>query len=163
LQGRRQSPVSVRIGKLDPGFAAFASASGNTLTIWSHTINIDGRALSHDLFPIGIAGPNTFLPRATVDQLTIIPAAGYGFQPGSGIVADLNYGIGRDVAIGVYVRPNAPARLTPQGNVTFTVGNTLLGGANRPFPAAFAWMYRAAGGLAVCRRNGLRDRMTNVI
>ena len=70
---------------------------------------------------------------------------------------------GEEVAIGVYVRPNAPARLTPQGNVTFTVGNTLLGGANRPFPAAFAWMYRAAGGLAVCRRNGLRDRMTNVI
>ena len=275
LQGRRQSPVSVRIGKLDPGFAAFASASGNTLTIRGHTINIDGRALSHDLFPIGIAGPNTFLPRATVNQLTIIPATGYGFQPGSGIVADLSYGIGRDggvdfpescggflagkgtstlvilgypmvlnaahadsdlvgianvgvraetprelvatlvpaksylpqtakgvcgtgfnierdgritfdpaavgsyvvtnssspnpsqageeVAIGVYVRPNAPARLTPQGNVTFTVGNTLLGGANRPFPAAFAWMYRAAGGLAVCRRNGLRDRMTNVI
>ncbi len=96
LQGRRQSPVSVRIGKLDPGFAAFASASGNTLTIRSHTINIDGRALSHDLFPIGIAGPNTFLPRATVNQLTIIPATGYGFQPGSGIVADLSYGIGRD-------------------------------------------------------------------
>jgi hypothetical protein len=86
----------VRIGKLDPGFAAFASASGNTLTIRSHTINIDGRALSHDLFPIGIAGPNTFLPRATVNQLTIIPATGYGFQPGSGIVADLSYGIGRD-------------------------------------------------------------------
>jgi hypothetical protein len=86
----------VRIGKLDPGFAAFASASGNTLTIRGHTINIDGRALSHDLFPIGIAGPNTFLPRATVNQLTIIPATGYGFQPGSGIVADLSYGIGRD-------------------------------------------------------------------
>jgi hypothetical protein len=31
------------------------------------------------------------------------------------------------------------------------------------FPAAFAWMYRAASGLAVCRRNGFRDRMTNVI
>jgi predicted secreted protein len=85
--------------QLDPKFAAFASASGNTLTIRGHTINIDGRALSHDLLPLGIAGPGTFLPRATVNQLTVIPATGYGFQPGSGIVADLEYGVGRDGSI----------------------------------------------------------------
>ena len=81
---------------LVPEFGAFASASGNTLTIHGQRINIDGRALSHDLLPTGIAGEGAFLPRATVNQLTIIPASGYSFQPGSGIVADLRYGIGRD-------------------------------------------------------------------
>jgi len=264
----------VRIGKLDPGFAAFASASGNTLTIRGHTINIDGRCRT-TFSRLGSQGPTPSCGAPpSISSPSFRPPA-TASSPVGGIVADLSYGIGRDggvdfpescggflagkgtstlvilgypmvlnaahadsdlvgianvgvraetprelvatlvpaksylpqtakgvcgtgfnierdgritfdraavgsyvvtnssspnpsqageeVAIGVYVRPNAPARLTPQGNVTFTVGNTLLGGANRPFPAAFAWMYRAAGGLAVCRRNGLRDRMTNVI
>ena len=61
------------------------------------TINIDGRALSHDLLPIGIgiAGPNTFLSRAIVNQLTVIPGSGYGFQPGSGIVRTCSTALGK--------------------------------------------------------------------
>jgi len=35
--------------------------------------------------------------------------------------------------------------------------------ANSLFPAAFAWMYRAASGLAACRRNGFRAPMTSAI
>src|SRR5580658_2108631 len=100
--------------QLDPKFAAFASASGNTLTIRGHTINIDGRALSHDLFPTGLVGPDAFLPRATVNQLTIVPATGYGFQPGSGIVADLQYGVGRDGSI--QLDPKFAAFASASGN-----------------------------------------------
>jgi hypothetical protein len=105
--------------QLDPKYASFASASGNTLTIRGHTINFDGRALSHDLLPTGIAGPGTFLPRATVNQLTIIPATGYGFQPGSGIVADLSYGIGRDG--GVNFPESCAEFLTGKGTNTLVI------------------------------------------
>ena len=103
---------------LDPEFGAFASASGNTLTIHGQRINIDGRALSHDLLPTGIAGEGAFLPRATVNQLTIIPASGYSFQPGSGIVADLRYGIGRDG--NVILDPEFVAFASASGN-TLTI------------------------------------------
>jgi hypothetical protein len=84
---------SVGIG---PEFAGFADASGATLTIRGVTVAIDARALSHDLLPVGWQGSGVFLPRATVNSVTLIPAAGYGFQPGSGIVADFSFGVGRD-------------------------------------------------------------------
>ncbi|MFH8838482.1 peptidoglycan-binding protein [Streptomyces sp. NPDC017868] len=82
--------------RLDPDAEGFASASGNTLTVRGCRILIDGTALSHDLLPLGLARPNEFLSRGSVNALTVLPATGYGFQPGSGIVADLQYGVSRD-------------------------------------------------------------------
>jgi hypothetical protein len=77
----------------------------------------DGTALDHDLLPVGLVGSSEFLPRATVHQLTVIPAAGYGFQPGSGIVADLQYGVARDGSV----------QLGPEfGGFAAATGNTLL-------------------------------------
>ena len=82
---------------LDAQFSGFAQAEGNTLTIQGHKVNIDGRALSHDLLPIGIFPSGEWLSHTTVNQLTLIPAVGgYGFQPGAGVVADLQYGVSRD-------------------------------------------------------------------
>jgi hypothetical protein len=86
----RQGTVTV-----DPAEAGFARADGLTLTITGYRIAIDGTALDHDLYPVGIAGAGQFLPRAAVNHLTVIPAAGYGFQPGSGIVADFAYAVTR--------------------------------------------------------------------
>ncbi|WP_052499548.1 peptidoglycan-binding protein [Streptomyces vietnamensis] len=87
-------PVTGSI-QLDPDAAGFASASGNALTVQGRTIRIDGTALSHDVEPTGLSGPS-FLPRASVNELTLLPADGYGFQPGSGLVADLKFGVDRD-------------------------------------------------------------------
>ncbi|MGW2050938.1 peptidoglycan-binding protein [Streptomyces sp. NPDC001858] len=75
--------------------AGYASTSGNTLTVHGRTIRIDGTALSHDLLPLGLARPAEWLPRAAVNELTVLPAAGYGFQTGAGIVADFRYGVDR--------------------------------------------------------------------
>jgi Repeat of unknown function (DUF346) len=108
--------------QLDPKFAAFASASGNTLTIRGHTINIDGRALSHDLLPFGIQPPGTWLPRATVNQLTLIPATGYSFQPG-GLLADFSYGVGRDGSI--QLDPNLASCASASGNTLTIRGHTI--------------------------------------
>ncbi|MFE2581529.1 peptidoglycan-binding protein [Streptomyces sp. NPDC059378] len=81
---------------LKPEFAGCASAAGNTLVLTGSTVHIDGTALSHDLLPLGIARTDGFLPRASVNELTLLPADGYGFQPGSGVVADLKYGVDLD-------------------------------------------------------------------
>ncbi|GGW87837.1 hypothetical protein [Streptomyces galilaeus] len=86
---------------VDPAFTGFASAAGSTLKLKGHTINIDGRKLSHDVLPLGIAGEGKFLPRATVNQLTVLPAKGYNFQPGLGTVADFSYGVTRDGKVSV--------------------------------------------------------------
>jgi hypothetical protein len=103
--------------QLAPEFAGFAAAAGNTLTIRGHRVSIDGTALDHDLLPVGLAGAGQFLPRATVHQLTVIPAAGYGFQPGSGIVADLQYGVARDGSV----------QLAPEvAGFAAAAGNTLV-------------------------------------
>jgi hypothetical protein len=56
---------------------------------------------THDLIPTGLEGVNTFLSRATVNQLTVIPdipATGYSFIAGSGVNADLSYVVGRGYA-----------------------------------------------------------------
>lgn len=84
-----------------PQFSAFASAAGDTLVLHGCTVRIDGTALSHDLLPLGLAGWNGFLPRASVNELTLLPADGYGFQPGSGVVADLTFGVGLDGQVNV--------------------------------------------------------------
>jgi Bacterial Ig-like domain (group 3) len=77
---------------VDPSYAGFAHADGLTLTIAGYRMAIDGTALDHDLYPVG-NGAGQVLPRGSVNFLTVIPAAGYGFQPGSGIVADFAYAL----------------------------------------------------------------------
>ncbi|MGW8776579.1 peptidoglycan-binding protein [Streptomyces sp. NPDC055796] len=77
-------------------FSGFAAADGSTLLLRGRTIRIDGTALSHDLLPLGLARPFEWLPRATVNELTLLPADFYGFQPGPGVVADFHYGVDRD-------------------------------------------------------------------
>jgi hypothetical protein len=109
--------------QLDPKYTSFASASGNTLTIRGHAINIDGRALSHDLIPTGILNQGTVLSRTTVNQLTIIPATGYGFQPGS-IVADFSYGIGRDGSI--QLDPDLASCASANGNTLTILGFPIM-------------------------------------
>ena len=81
---------------LDSGFTGFAAATANRLTITGYRIAIDGRALSHDLLPALVSLRDDFLPRGSVNTLTLIPAAGYVFQPGSGIVADFTLTVGVD-------------------------------------------------------------------
>lgn len=77
---------------MGPEYTGFAITNGHTITIRGYTVNIDARALSHDLLPIPLGNYNKgFLPRASVNQLTLIPAAGYRFQPGSGIGANMQY------------------------------------------------------------------------
>jgi len=80
-------------------FAGFAAATGNRLTIAGYPIAIDGRALSHDLLPVLVTPHNDFLPRSQVSTITVIPALGYQFQPGSGVVADFSLTVGTDGAI----------------------------------------------------------------
>jgi hypothetical protein len=78
---------------IDPRYAGFAAVSGRTLTISGYRITIDGRALSHDLLPLSLFGNGDVLSRDTTHELTYIPAASYGFQPGPGIVADFQFGV----------------------------------------------------------------------
>lgn len=61
---------------------------------------------------------STFLPRATVNQLTVMPATGYGFQAGT-IVANLSYGVGRDG--GVDFSESSSGFLTGKGTNTLVI------------------------------------------
>jgi hypothetical protein len=103
-------------------YAGFASATGNRLKITGYTVTIDGTALSHDLLPISLAGyTGGFLSRSSTHQLTLIPAAGYTFQPGSGIVADMAYTVGADGSITfpatcrMFLSAKAPSTLVVRG------------------------------------------------
>ncbi|MFE2581530.1 hypothetical protein, partial [Streptomyces sp. NPDC059378] len=87
----RDGPVTVA-----PEFAGCASTAGDTLVLTGCRIRIDGTALSHDVLPWGLARPNIFLPRTSVNELTVLPAKGYGFYAGSGFLADLKFDVGRD-------------------------------------------------------------------
>ncbi|MER6160376.1 peptidoglycan-binding protein, partial [Streptomyces sp. NPDC001868] len=78
-----------------PEFAGFAQAEGATLVLRGCRIRIDGTALSHDLLPLGLARPDHFLPRASVNDLTVLPADFYGFQSGT-VVTDFHYGVDGD-------------------------------------------------------------------
>jgi hypothetical protein len=82
---------------VDSKFSGFAEGTGtNRLTIRGYVIQFDGRRLTHRLLPL-IARPNNdFLPPTSINSLTLIPADGYGFQPGSGIVADMFFSVGLD-------------------------------------------------------------------
>ncbi|PSR17360.1 hypothetical protein C8255_13005, partial [filamentous cyanobacterium CCP3] len=76
---------------LDPRYAGFATASGQTLTLTGYRITIDGHTLSHDLAPISLLGNQAVLPRDQVHELTFLPAAGYSFYTASGIAADFRF------------------------------------------------------------------------
>jgi hypothetical protein len=75
---------------VDPQYAGFASVSGQTLTIHGYQVTIDGRQLSHGLVFLNVG---TELPHDRTHILTLIPAAGYGFQPASGIVAEFQFAV----------------------------------------------------------------------
>jgi hypothetical protein len=73
---------------VDPRSAGIATATDRTLTINGHRVTIDGRALSHDLQLVGMVGSDVAadLPRDRTHEFTLIPGAGYRFQPAGGIV-----------------------------------------------------------------------------
>jgi hypothetical protein len=73
-----------------------------TLIIVGFTISFDARPLSHDLQPIMIGGSD--LSRDRTHELTLVPAAGYGFYPASGIVADFRFDITVDGQINLNPR-----------------------------------------------------------
>jgi hypothetical protein len=67
---------------VDPRYARFAEARGQTLIIRGYKITIDGTALSHDLLPVGMHGNTEVLPRNLTNEFTYIPATGYSFSNG---------------------------------------------------------------------------------
>ncbi len=84
---------------VDPRFAGFAQASGQTLTIKGYRITLDTRALSHALLPLLLdwAGGNLSPGR---HDLTIVPGtSGYEFISASGIVADITLMVKADGTI----------------------------------------------------------------
>jgi hypothetical protein len=109
---------------VNAAYSSFASASGSTLTITGHRIQVDARALSHDLLPISLLGyTGGSLPRASVNQLTLIPASGYDFQPGSGIVASFLYAI--NAAGSVVVDPAYASFASAAGSTLTIRGHTI--------------------------------------
>lgn len=104
-----------------PAYSTFATASAGNLTITGHAVRIDGRALAHDLLPISLTGyTGGFLPHATINEIRIIPAAGYGFQPGAGVVADLAYTLNPDGT--VHIDPSYSGFAATSGNVLTIAG-----------------------------------------
>ena len=81
---------------VDPRYAGFAEATGLTLTLRGYRVTIDAQQLSHDLLPLSMLGPVPVLSHAQANDITYIPAAGYGFQPASGIVADFRFDVSID-------------------------------------------------------------------
>ncbi|PSR18281.1 hypothetical protein C8255_08160, partial [filamentous cyanobacterium CCP3] len=61
---------------LDPRYAGFATANGQTLTLTGYRITIDGSALSHDLLFQSLLGNSDVLSRNQTHELTFLPAAG---------------------------------------------------------------------------------------
>jgi hypothetical protein len=156
-------------------FGSFASGDGtDTVTIAGFTVTIDGRSLSHDLFPMLPRLVNDFLPRTTTNPLTLIPAAGYGFQPGSGIVADLSFTLGTD---GLLDFPaSCDGFMSGRGTSTLQIGgypllvdatqadSELLTIANIPIPAdtprfLFAVLVPATGYQPQTAKRRLRPRV----
>jgi len=104
---------------VDP-VGGYATASGSTLTINGYRIRIDGRGLSHDLLPLLLGWTTGFLSRRTINELTLVPAVHYGFQPGSGIVGDFTFAIRSDGSI--VVPPSCTGFLRVTGTDTLVVG-----------------------------------------
>jgi hypothetical protein len=75
--------------------------------------------VSHDLLPVLPMLPNNFLPHGQVNALIVIPAAGYMFQPGSGIVADFTLTINVDGTVDFPA--DCDRFLTGRGTTTLTV------------------------------------------
>ncbi|MCX5327887.1 hypothetical protein [Streptomyces sp. NBC_00140] len=76
------------------------SADGTPLvTIHGITVTIDGRALSHDLRPF-LNGNDAVLSRATVHELVLIPAEGYGLVLSRGF-ADFRFAVTTDGRISI--------------------------------------------------------------
>jgi hypothetical protein len=81
---------------VDPKYAGFADSLNSRLTIHGYVVQFDGRRLTHGLLPLAAIPNNDFLPPIAVNFLTLIPCRYYGFQPGSGIVADMSFDVGLD-------------------------------------------------------------------
>jgi hypothetical protein len=84
---------------VDPRFAGFAQASGQTLTIKGYRITLDTQALSHALLPLLLdwAGGNLSPGR---HDLTIVPGtSGYAFLFVDGTGRVLNFTLGTDSTI----------------------------------------------------------------
>jgi hypothetical protein len=102
---------------IDPRYAGVAQTSGATLTISGVRVTIDGRQLSHGLLPVSMYGDHIVpLSEGQTHEFTYIPAAGYGFQPASGIVADFAFDVNVDGTVTVKPR---------YGGVAQTAGQTL--------------------------------------
>jgi hypothetical protein len=72
----------------------FLSGRGRTaLIVQGHSIILDSAQLSHSILPM-VVGAQALAPGR--HQLTLVPAAGYGFQPASGIVADFTLTVTAD-------------------------------------------------------------------
>ncbi|WP_051794769.1 peptidoglycan-binding protein [Streptomyces sp. NRRL S-87] len=112
---------------LDPEYAGFASAEGDTLRVWGRDVRIDGTSLDHVLVPTGLRGNAvTSLPRESVNTIRVVPTLpgyGYGFQPGSGVVADLFYGVTRDG--GLALDPKYAGFASVEGNELTVRGRTI--------------------------------------
>jgi hypothetical protein len=81
----------------DAAFDGFlAGRGGRRLTVLGYRVNIDGRLLSLDLPPLDVPGEGTWLPRATANTLTLMPASGYGFRPTAGLVPCFRFGLAID-------------------------------------------------------------------
>src|ERR1700757_1990904 len=76
----------------DPSFEHFLQGAGTSrLTVVGFPIHLVATALDHDLLPI-VAGAGV-LSHTSAHDLRLVPASHYGFQPGSGIVADFEFGV----------------------------------------------------------------------
>ncbi|MER7540556.1 hypothetical protein ABTX77_38185 [Streptomyces sp. NPDC097704] len=85
-----------------PRYAAFAKATGRTLTIRGFTVTLNGRALSHDLTP-ELLGWTGVLSRATTHELTLIPSQQYMFFLARGL-ADFHFALTVDGQISLEPR-----------------------------------------------------------
>ncbi|MEU8679430.1 hypothetical protein, partial [Streptomyces sp. NPDC048560] len=70
------------------------------VTIHGFTVTIDGRALSHDLLPF-LNGNDAVLSRATVHELVLIPAEGYGLVLSRGF-ADFRFTVTPDGQVSLH-------------------------------------------------------------
>lgn len=87
-----------RVG-IAPQFGGFADADNSRLTISGYPVSIDGRNLSHDLLPVLPMPTGGSLARDVVHDLQLIPAVGYSFLAGSGVVGDFPITLGTDGAL----------------------------------------------------------------
>ena len=76
---------------LDPPFAELAQVSDSRVTIKGYRVTLDTSALSHALLPF-LSGWTQHLAPGT-HEMTLVPAAGYGFLLPSGIATDFRFGV----------------------------------------------------------------------